>query len=52
MMPRFNITKYVKPGRNILACEVYRWTDGSYLEDQDIFPLIRYTPGCLSYWCA
>lgn len=32
----FNITKYVKPGRNILACEVYRWTDGSYLEDQDM----------------
>ena len=35
----FNITKYVKPGRNILACEVYRWTDGSYLEDQDMFRL-------------
>ena len=29
----------VKPGRNILACEVYRWTDGSYLEDQDMFRL-------------
>ena len=31
----FNITKYLRPGRNILAAEVYHWTDGSYLEDQD-----------------
>ena len=29
----FNITKYVKPGKNVLAVEVYRWSDGSYLED-------------------
>lgn len=33
----FNITKYLKPGENLLAVEVYRWTDGSYLEDQDMF---------------
>lgn len=33
----FNITKYVKPGKNVLAVEVYRWCDGSYLEDQDMF---------------
>ena len=33
----FNITKYVKPGKNILAAEVYRWSDGSYLEDQDMW---------------
>ena len=31
----FNITKYLKPGENTLAVEVYRWSDGSYLEDQD-----------------
>ena len=36
---RFNITKYVKPGSNTLAVEVYRWSDGSYLEDQDMFRL-------------
>ncbi len=33
----FNITKYVKPNDNILAVEVYRWSDGSYLEDQDMW---------------
>jgi len=35
----FDITKYVKTGVNTLACEVYRWTDGSYIEDQDMFRL-------------
>lgn len=36
----FNITQYLKPGRsNKLACEVYRWTDGSYMEDQDFWRL-------------
>ena len=33
----FDITKYVKTGENILAVEVYKWTDGSYIEDQDMF---------------
>ncbi len=37
---RFDITRYVKPGKeNLLAVEVYRWSDGSYLEDQDMFRL-------------
>ncbi len=35
----FNITKYLKPGKNLLAAEVYRWCDGSYLEDQDFWRL-------------
>ncbi|WP_243349220.1 glycoside hydrolase family 2 TIM barrel-domain containing protein [Parabacteroides sp. FAFU027] len=35
----FDITKYVKPGKNIIAAEVYRWSDGSYLEDQDFWRL-------------
>lgn len=35
----FNLTKYVKPGRNTIAIEVYRWADGSYLEDQDFWRL-------------
>jgi beta-galactosidase len=35
----FNITPYVKPGKNTVAAEVYRWTDGSYIEDQDMFRL-------------
>lgn len=33
----FDLTNYVKPGKNVLAVEVYRWCDGSYLEDQDMF---------------
>lgn len=35
----FNITKYLKPGGNTLAVEVYRFSDGSYLEDQDMWRL-------------
>ena len=31
----FDITPYVKAGKNVLAVRVYRWSDGSYLEDQD-----------------
>ena len=33
----FNITKYLKDGDNTLAVQVYHFTDGSYLEDQDYF---------------
>lgn len=33
----FNVTSLVHPGENTLAVEVYRWSDGSYLEDQDMF---------------
>jgi beta-galactosidase len=35
----FNITQYLKPGYNTLAVEVYKWCDGSYLEDQDFWRL-------------
>ena len=35
----FNITPYLKRGGNTLAVEVYRWSDGSYLEDQDMWRL-------------
>ncbi len=33
----WDITKYVKPGRNTLAVQVFRWSDGSYLECQDFW---------------
>ena len=39
MPAEFNITKYLKGGKNSLAVEVYRWSDGSYLEDQDFWRL-------------
>ncbi len=31
----FDITEYLRPGRNVIAAQVIRWSDGSYLEDQD-----------------
>lgn len=33
----FDITKYIRPGENLIALEVFRWCDGTYLEDQDFF---------------
>ena len=36
---RFNITRHVKKGRNEVAVEVYRLSDGSFLEAQDMFRL-------------
>jgi beta-galactosidase len=35
----FNVTNYLQPGENTLALRVYRWSDGSYLEDQDYWRL-------------
>ena len=35
----FDVTKEIKTGKNTVAVEVYRWSDGSYLEDQDMFRL-------------
>ena len=35
----FDVTKYMREGRNKLAVEVYRWSDGSYLECQDMWRL-------------
>ncbi len=35
----FDITKYIKPGKNSIAVEVFRWSDASYLECQDFWRL-------------
>lgn len=35
----FDVTNYLHDGENKLAVEVYRWSDGSYLEDQDMWRL-------------
>lgn len=37
MVSEFNITKYLQPDKNTIAVEVYRWSDGSYMEDQDFW---------------
>jgi len=39
MPAEFNITPFLRKGNNTLAVEVYRWCDGSYLEDQDFWRL-------------
>jgi beta-galactosidase len=36
---RFDVTDYVKTGENLIALEIFRWCDGSYLEDQDFWRL-------------
>lgn len=33
----FDVTRFVRPGANTIAIQVYRWSDGSYLEDQDFW---------------
>ena len=35
----FDVTEYMRVGKNKVAVEVYRWSDGSYLEDQDMWRL-------------
>ncbi|MFR9653701.1 MAG: sugar-binding domain-containing protein, partial [Rikenellaceae bacterium] len=35
----FDITKYLTDGKNRVAVQVFRWSDGSYLEDQDMWRL-------------
>jgi beta-galactosidase len=35
----FDLTKYVKPGKNMIAVEVYQYSSGTWLEDQDMFRL-------------
>lgn len=53
----FDITKYVKPGRNVIAAEVYRFSDGTYLECQDMWRLSGifrdvYLYSTPARWCA
>ncbi len=45
----FNITGYIKNGENILAVEVYRWSDGSYLECQYMWRLSGITRDVFLY---
>jgi len=35
----FNVTEYLRSGEDTLAVEVYRWSDGAYLEDQDYWKI-------------
>ncbi len=46
---RFDLTKYVKEGENLIALEIFRWCDGSYLEDQDFWRLSGIARGVYVY---
>lgn len=46
---RFDITKYVRTGENLIALEVFRWCDGTYLEDQDFWRFAGIARGIYAY---
>lgn len=46
----FDLTPYLRPGEdNLIAFQVFRWNDGSYLEDQDFFRLSGVARDCYLY---
>ena len=45
----FNITKAAKPGKNTIALQIFRWTDGSYLECQDFWRISGIERGVYVY---
>ena len=45
----FNLTKYLKPGKNLIAFQVFRWCDGTYLEDQDFLRFSGVGRDCFLY---
>lgn len=46
----FNVTPYLKPGqKNLIAFQVFRWCDGTYLEDQDFFRFSGVGRDCYLY---
>ncbi len=45
----FDITPFVRKGKNKIAIEGYRWSDGSYLEDQDFWRLSGFDRGIYLY---
>ena len=45
----FDITRYVKPGKNLLAFQTFRWCDGTYFEDQDFMRYSGVARDCYLY---
>lgn len=45
----FDLTKYLKRGKNLIAFQVFRWCDGTYLEDQDFFRYSGVGRNCYLY---
>lgn len=49
MEAEFDLTPYLKLGKNLIAFQVFRWCDGNYLEDQDFFRLSGVARDCYLY---
>lgn len=45
----FDITKFLRNGKNLIAMQIFRWCDGSYLEDQDFWRLSGIARDCYLY---
>lgn len=45
----FDITPYVRPGDNLIAFQVFRWCDGSWCEDQDMWRMSGVARSCYLY---
>lgn len=45
----FDVTKYLRKGENLIAMQIFRWCDGSYLEDQDFWRLSGISRDCYLY---
>ena len=45
----FDITKYIVKGKNLIAFQVFRWSDGTYLEDQDFMRYAGVGRDCYMY---
>ncbi len=45
----FDLTQYLHPGKNTFAFQVFRWCDGTYLEDQDFYRYCGVSRNCYLY---
>jgi len=45
----FDITRFVKPGKNLIAFQTFRWCDGSWCEDQDMWRMSGVSRSCYLY---
>ncbi|WP_340110765.1 glycoside hydrolase family 2 TIM barrel-domain containing protein [Maribellus mangrovi] len=45
----FDLSKYLQPGKNLIAFQVFRWSDGTYLEDQDFWRFSGVGRDCYLY---
>lgn len=45
----FDLTNYLRTGKNTIAFQIFRWCDGTYLEDQDFWRLSGISRDCYLY---